>query len=213
MKLLFISVLATASITTMGTADLVNANVPSWRGAEDTAYYGWNDFEHGIGQPNMNEIGVPGAMLFNFAAGAIISGSGNIYNPTGGLDIHVYGYSNIEYAVLNFASQGNEFNYDQVALAVTFADQSQGYYFADTQAIEDYVAIPGFGANVTSSYEWDLSSIDQEIIEWGFFMTANNPHTSLDAVSVDIAMGAIPAPGALMLLSIAGCSIRRRRTA
>ncbi len=213
MKLLLTGVIVAASITSTVTADLVNPDVPSWRGADNTAYYGWNSFENAVGQPNMNEIGAPGAMLFNFAEGAMVTGAGNIYNPTGGLDIHVYGYSNIEHAVLNFSSQGNEFNYSQVALAVTFASGGQGYYFADSYEIEDYVEIPNFGANVTSSYQWDLSSIDQEIIEWGFFMTADAPHTSLDAVSVDIAMGAIPAPGALVLLGLAGCSIRHRRTA
>ena len=68
-----------------------------------------------------------------------------------------------------------------------------------------------FGANVSTSYTWDLSSYDGIVTEWAFFVSGTSAHNVLDAVTVDIFSGAVPAPGVLTLLAIASLHRRRRR--
>lgn len=209
-KTIFISV-AVLATTSMTSADLINPNVPEWRGDSGTTHYQWDSFSEAYQAPNFNDSGNGSGMLLNMAMNSIITGAGNIYNPTGGLDIHVYGYGPIDLAVLNIGSQGTEFDYADVSLYVS--DGENGTYFsADEFAIENYIPIPGFGAQVTSSFTWDLSDYDGNISEWAFFFSGTEAHNSLDAVSVDIAMLGVPAPSVLALLGLAGITTRRRRT-
>jgi hypothetical protein len=184
--------------------------VPAWRGDAGTQYYAWDSFTSAYNAPNFNDSGDAGGMLFNFADGAILTGSGNIYNQGGGLEIHVYGYGPLEQAVLNVASMGTELEYANVSLWVS--DGTNGQMFSyDTFATNYYEAIPNFGANVSTSYTWDLSTYTGAITEWAFFVNGTAAHNVLDAVSVDIFTGAVPVPGALVLLGIAGVHRRRRR--
>jgi hypothetical protein len=149
-------------------------------------------------------------MLFNFADGAMVTGSGNIYNQATGLEIHVHGNGPLEQAVLNLASMGTEMDYAGVTLWVS--DGTTGQMFSyDTFATNYYEEVPNFGANVTTSYSWDLSNYAGVVTEWAFFVNGTAPHNVLDAVTVDIFAGAVPVPGALALVGIAGLARRRRR--
>ena len=88
-----LSITAVCLTSTVATADLVNPLDPSWSGDATATRYEWNSFTEAYNAPNFPDSPFStGAQLFNFGAGATISGSGNIYNPAGGLDIHVYGY-------------------------------------------------------------------------------------------------------------------------
>jgi hypothetical protein len=206
-KVLVCSVVAIAATQT--SADLVNPEVPSWRGDAGTQYCGWDSFSSAYNAPNFNDSGDAGGMLFNFAEGAMITGSGNIYNQAGGLEIHVYGYGPVEQAVLNVASMGTEMDYAGVSFWVS--DGENGQMFShDTFATNYYEEVPNFGANVSSSYTWDLSGYNGVITEWAFFVNGTAEHNVLDAVTVDIFSGAVPAPGALALLGLA-CIVQRRR--
>ena len=197
-------------VTTQASADLVNPEVPEWRGDTGTAFYGWDSFSSAYNAPNFNDSGEAGGMLFNFAEGAMITGSGNIYSQQGPLNIHVYGYGPLEQAVLNVASMGTEMDYANVSLWVS--DGVNGQLFSyDSFSTNFYEEIPNFGANVSTSYAWDLSSYEGAITEWAFFVEGTSPHNVLDAVTVDIAYGAVPAPSALVLLSIAGLTRKRRK--
>jgi len=140
----------------------------------------------------------------------MLTGSGNIYNQGGGLEIHVYGYGSLEQAVFNVASMGTEMEYANVSLWVS--DGTTGQMFAyDTFSTNYFEEIPGFGANVSTSYTWDLSGYAGTVTEWAVFVNGTTAHNVLDAVSVDIFTGAVPVPGALVLLGIAGVHRRRRR--
>jgi len=197
-------------VTTQASADLVNPEVPEWRGDTGTAFYGWDSFSSAFNAPNFNDSGEAGGMLFNFAEGAMITGTGNIYSQQGPLNIHVYGYGPLEQAVLNVASMGTEMDYANVSLWVS--DGVNGQLFSyDSFSTNFYEEIPNFGANVSTSYAWDLSSYEGAITEWAFFVEGTSPHNVLDAVTVDIAYGAVPAPSALVLLSIAGLTRKRRK--
>jgi hypothetical protein len=207
----FISVVAVAVTTLSVQADLVNPEVPSWQDSAGAQFYSWDSFSSPYGAPNFNDGGDPGALLFNFAQGALVTEGGNLYGLEDGLNIHVYGYGPLEQAVLNIASMGTEFDYDSVVLGIN--DGTDFIYFDyDSFAINDYVEIPGFGANVSSSFAWDISDYDGPITEWAFIFTGAGAHNVLDAVSVDLLVGAVPAPGALALIGLGAVSIRRRRS-
>jgi MYXO-CTERM domain-containing protein len=209
-KVLVCSVVAIAA--THASADLVNPEVPTWRGDAGAQFYGWDSFSSAYGAPNYNDTGDGNAMVFNFAESAIITGSDNIYNQAGGLNIHVYGYGSIDQAVLNFASMGTEMDYAGVYLYVADGETGDGEMFSyDTLSTNYYEEVPNFGANVSASYTWDLSGHDGVITEWAFFINGVSAHNVLDAVSVDILAGGVPAPGALALLGLAGLAQRRRR--
>ena len=191
-------------------ADLVNPEVPTWRGDAGAQYYAWDSFTHAYNAPNFNDSGDAGGMLFNFADGAMVTGSGNIYGQTGGLEIHVYGYGPLDQAVLNVASMGTEMDYANVSLWVS--DGTNGQMFSyDTFATNYYQEIPNFGANVSSSYTWDLSNYEGTVTEWAFFVNGTDAHNVLDSISVDIFSGAVPVPSALALLCVSGLHRRRRR--
>ncbi len=207
-KVLVCSVVAVA--TTQVSADLVNPEIPSWRGDAGAQYYGWDSFSSAYNAPNFNDSGDAGGMLFNFAAGAQITGSGNIYNQSGGLDIHVYGYGPLEQAVFNVASMGTEMDYSGVSLWVSDGESGQMFSY-DTFATNYYEEVPGFGANVSTSYTWDLSGYNGVITEWAFFVNGTAPHNVLDAISVDVFSGAVPAPSVLALIGVAAVSTRKRR--
>ena len=189
--------------------DLVNPDVPGWRGDTGSSYYGWNSFTSAYNVPNFNEIGDPGGMLFNFADGAMITGAGNIYNMNTGLNIHVYGYGSVDLAVMSFASQGTEMEYSNVSLWVS--DGTDGAFISvDSWNMNYYEPVEGLGANVTATYAWDTSSYDAIIIEWAIFINGTEAHNVLDAVSVDIFSAPIPTPGVLGVFALLGCRSRRR---
>ena len=196
--------------TTQVQADLVNPLMPDWQGDVNTAFYGWDSFTSAVGAPNFNDSGDAGGMVFNFAPDAIITGTGNIYNQVGGLEIHVYGYGPLEQAVLNVASMGTEMDYANVSLWVSDGENGQMFTY-DSFATNYYEEVPNFGANVSTSYTWDLSTYDGVVAEWAFFVNGTSPHNVLDAVTVDIAYGAIPSPSAIALLGIAGLATKTKK--
>lgn len=197
-------------VATSGYCGFVETDTPAWRGDAGSSYYGWESFSEAVGGPNMSDSGTPGGMLFNFAEGAFITSTGNIYNQAGGLNIHVYGYSEVEQAVLNISSQGSEFDYASVSLWVS--DGTDGMMFsADNWSMNYYEPVEGMGAITNTSYTWDISTYDGEITEWAFFFQGTEAHNVLDAVTVDVFAGNVPAPSALVALSLLGFRIRRRR--
>ena len=213
----FALLLAAATCAVASADEWISEDVPSWRGSEGSSYYLWDTFTSANGAvdgpnfPNNEPFPSGNAMLFNFAQGALVTEGGNLYGLEDGLNIHVYGYGPLEQAVLNIASMGTEFDYDSVVLGIN--DGTDFIYFDyDSFAINDYVEIPGFGANVSSSFAWDISDYDGPITEWAFIFTGAGAHNVLDAVSVDLLVGAVPAPGALALIGLGAVSIRRRRS-
>ena len=67
------------------------------------------------------------------------------------------------------------------------------------------------GAIVNVSWSFDLSGIDADIREVGLIWDSETSNISLDSASMDLRFAAIPAPGALALLGLAGLAGRRRR--
>jgi MYXO-CTERM domain-containing protein len=204
-----LSAIIAMSITAAASAGFINADIPSWRGDAGTSYYGWESFSDAGGGINWPDSGDSGATLMNFASGAFITGGGNMYGMEG-LNIHVYGSGDIDQAVLNIATMGTQFDYASITLAVD-AGQGYTYFNAAETAINYQESLGEQGDLINASLHFDLSSFDAEILEWGFILSGPMPHISLDAVMVDIATTAVPAPATIALLALAGIARRRRR--
>ncbi len=213
------------AIAAMSLAPLASAgewiveDAPTWRGDAGSAYYLWDDFTAANGYtdgPNMpnNEAFPSGnAMLFNFADGAMIAGSGNLYGYGGALNIHTYLYTDadVQSVALNLSTAGTMVDYTSMVLMWTdgIEDGESGMLFAD-ESINFMQEIPGMGYTVNASWNWDLGGIDADVRSLAIMFEGEGAHMSLDMVGVDI-LTAIPAPGALALLGLAGAATRRRR--
>ena len=196
-------------MTLSASADLVNPLIPDWAGEPTATKYEWNSFEQAYNAPNFPDSPFsPDVQLFNFTAGAFITGSGNMYNMDGGLNVHAYGMGSFELAVLNVATSGSELNYEDTYLFLRGNEGDEALIFG--AAIErDRVEVPGLGYNVTVAYAFETSDIMFDIIEWGFIFGGVDPHLSLDAVSIDI--NTVPAPASLVGIALVSAVRRRRR--
>ncbi len=219
------AVLAAVSVSSIAMGDFTVEDAPDWRGDANTSHFEWQSFEHAGGSDPMNfafpnlptsSSGAGSAVLYNFADGAMIAGDGNIYGFGGPLDIHTYAFTaaDAQDAVINISMAGSPMNYEGLYLAWNGADGESGLIANDGFAMNyleeaDFGGFPGVFANV--SYSFDLSAIEADVREVGIIFGGFAPHMSLDAVSLDIRTAAIPAPGVLALLGIAGAARRRRR--
>ena len=194
-------------------------DAPDWRGADGADYYHWDDFTAANGYvegPNMpnNEMFPSGnAMLFNFAEGAIVAGSGNLYAMGGPLNIHTYAYTDADLTAgtLNVASIGTLIDYSSMMLVWDDGiDGGESGMLFGAASVNFSQAIPNMGDSVNVSWNWDLSGIDADIRTVGLMFESEGPHISLDMVSLDL-LTTVPAPGALALLGLAALSSRRRR--
>ena len=190
-------------------ADLVNPDVPSWRGDAGTGFTQWDSFTSADGGANAPDQGF-GFNLFNFGTGGVIAGSGNLYGAGGGLNIHVYQAGppilGLNEAVLNIAFIGNRIDTDNVRAFV--GEMGSGSY---VDSVAELRSTSGSGQFVseTWAFTFDLSAFSGGVFPLSFFFGSELPNTSLDAVSIDY--NTIPAPGALMAMGLLGVARRRRR--
>ncbi|MCH2142916.1 MAG: hypothetical protein MK077_07980 [Phycisphaerales bacterium] len=216
------AILTTVAVAFAGTASAGTwyaEDVPDWRGTDGADYYHWDDFTAANGYvdgPNMpnNEMFPSGnAMLFNFAEGAIIAGSGNLYAMGGSLNIHTYAYTDADAlaVTLNLATVGTLIDYTSMMLVWTDGTEEgdSGMLFG-SESVNFSQEIPNMGDSVNVSWNWDLSGIGADIRSIGLMYESEGSHISLDMASLDI-LTAVPAPGALALLGLAALSSRRRR--
>ncbi len=220
MRIVRIAVLAALIGASPAAADFVVEDAASWRGDANCSWYHWESFSSASAAtgPNFptNEPFPSGeSMLFNFSDGAVVSGEGNIYGFGGPLNIHTYMYtsSDVQQVVANISMHGTELLYDQVMLVWTDGVEGgeDGFLMADV-AINYWEEVDfggGVGAIGSVSYAFDVSSVTADIREVGLMFQTAAPHSSLDAVAIDIMT--VPAPGVGAVLAIAGVGTRRRR--
>ena len=205
------AIAAILSITAASAADLVNPDIPSWRGDSNTAYAQWDSFTSADGGPNAAEQG-SGWNLYNFGSGAIIASSGNLYGAGGALNIHVYPAAaplfGMQEAVVNISFAGNPIDTSNVRAYV--GEAGSGTYVDASSASQVGGGGGGF-APVTWAFTYDLSAVGQGFQGLSFFFGSELANSSLDAISIDVRGSAIPGPGALALLGVAGIGARRRR--
>ncbi len=206
---LFLSVCVSTLVASAASGDLVNPDVPSWRGDALTTYAEFDTFTSAVNGPNFADVGGGGFQLFNFAPGAIIASSGNIYSPAGALNIHLYSLgpvANPAEAVLNVSWGGTMLDTGDVQAFI-----GGEYYDAVNVEQRDSAASPFGGTTDTWAFTFDLSAFSG-VDSLAFFFGNDGAHGSLDAVSIDVR--SVPAPGALVLASLAGVlGVRGRRRA
>jgi MYXO-CTERM domain-containing protein len=204
-------------------ASYVIEDTPTWRGDANTRWYEWESFtsaSHDTG-PNFpgNEAFPSGeALLFNFGAGAVISGDGNIYGFGGALNMHAYAYTDadVQEVLANVSMHGTEMLYSQVMLV--WNDGIEGGaegFLAGTMSTNHWEEVDYGGGNIGAianvSWSFDLSGLTADIRQLGLLVQTAGPHSSLDTVSLDIQLASVPAPGGLALLGLAALGRRRRR--
>ncbi|MDG2291154.1 MAG: hypothetical protein P8L37_00725 [Phycisphaerales bacterium] len=223
-KKLIVSAVAVAACGFAATASagFTNEDFASWHGSANSTYYSWDNFTSAGGAPNWSDQGGFDALVVNTGNSdhAMLTGAGNMYGFGGGLNIHTYAYGeNIQEVQFNISAAGTPFDWAGVGIVYTTADGGTGY-LPNFGYNVNYSAEDGFGGYaVNHSYNFDLSFVPGNITEIGIFAETmdvdgdgfGDAHSSLDAISLDILSAAIPAPGALALLGIAGLAGRRRR--
>ena len=206
-----VSILAVAAATSFASADLVNPDVPTWRGTTGSSYAEFDTFTSAFAAPNFPDVGGGGWSLTNNGAPgtATIASSGNIYGFGGALDISMSSLAPINtptQAVLNVSWGGNMLLTGEGDVQALF----NGTYYNATAELRDSQESPFGGTVDTWAFTFDLTgAFGVGTLE--FFFGNEDANGSLDAVSVDVLGSPIPAPGALALLGLAGFARGRRR--
>jgi len=161
--------------------------------------YVWESFTDAGGGVNAptggNGTGSPSLVVV--AGSPIVTGSGNFYDPAGSFTMHLYGAGFVNNPTMEIAGLGTEFDASSFYL-----NTAQGPVFPTVEVVSGG---EGFGAFNTYSLSWEYQG---PAIFFNF--GTSGPHASLDRLTIGTFGEAIPAPGALALLGLAGLGRRRR---
>ncbi len=224
MKILRLQTLVAALVIGGGLAASAGTNgfvVPTIRGLSSTTFSGWESFTVGIGEPgNSGSLAGsdPSARLFQTAPGALVLGSGNIYNGEGKslFDVRYTAPSDsVGQVSLQVRTLGTELDYSSVKL---IAAGDAGAQTLTASRVElDRLAFgppppnPGSGVGVSSLWQWDLSGLGAEyfVIQFG----AADINLSLDSATLDVQLVPEPGAGALLALGALIVFVSRRARA
>ena len=169
--------------------------VPSFRGSANTEAGYWENFSVPFGPPG-NSADVPGAttdaLLIQSNTNALITGSGNLYNPSGVsaftiVDSTVFTLGTV---VLQVRTLGSEIDYNSVSLV--YSNDSGTHSLAPLFRHElNRAGMPGQGYNVSSLWQWDLSGLN--ITNFSINIVAAGPSLSFDSLTLDNAAQFSPA--------------------
>jgi hypothetical protein len=208
----FIALAATASVAEAG---LVNPLIPAWAGQANTQTATWDSFTQASGGANTPDG--PGSApfsLMNFAPGAFITGSGNIYSINSALYVMVTGGTRSNQlspinVVMNVATSGSLLSYGSTRLSL-FDSTGNSISFAPTSYEIRYDApTPPQGSAQTVAFVWSLGSLPIAASGFRIEFMAGAPSMALDAVRLDLQY--IPGPAPLALMGLAGLVSGRRR--
>ncbi len=163
--------------------------VPDWAGDENARFSQWLNFTSVLGDPgNAPDVGGSnaGGRLTQSVPGAIITGSGNIYNPAAASSFLLANESDAPYktVVLQTKIIGS-INADSVALE--YEENGQTKSLA-APAVEIARESGGFGDTVITQWTWDISQFALSRISIRF--DAAGSHASLAAVRLDVLLEA-----------------------
>lgn len=215
-----VAALALATAASSALAGVVNPLVPSWRGASNTMFMGWETFTAAYAGANAADMAGSSnlASLFNFGPGAVLTASPmptGIYNATGPLSIMIMGGvtsapRNPTEVVMNLASAGTGISNASVALTL-FDNSGNSRRLTPTSTSVRSSAPDGFGGTATTTaFSWTVDSLAWNCTRWQIDFSSTAPHAILDAVTLDFKL--VPTPGALAVLAaFAGGTPRGRR--
>ena len=219
------SAVAAVCVASSAWAGLVNPLTPSWRGATNTMFMGWDVFTSAYAGANAADMAGSSNLgsLFNFGPGSVLTSTPpmptGIYNPTGPLSIMIMGGvtaapRNPTEMVLNIASAGTGISNASVAITL-FDNSGNSRRFTPGTTTTRSSAPDGFtGTAVTTAFWFTIDSLAWSCSRWQVDFSSTGPHALLDAVSLDINFSTpVPGPGALSVLAtlLPGATRGRRR--
>jgi hypothetical protein len=196
--------------------------VPGFRGQADTTFAGWENFSVAVGAPGNagDQAGSDaGSTLWQTAPGALVLGSGNIYNGSEAslFEVRYDSAGPVGTVVFQMRTLGTELAYDSVRLVAVGSDGPISLGATRTEL--DRVTFgppppaPGSGFGVSSSWTWDVSALGVQ--DFVLSIPATEINLSLDSATLDVQL--VPEAGPVTLLVMGGVVLgllpsRRRRT-
>ncbi|MBL9139727.1 MAG: PEP-CTERM sorting domain-containing protein [Verrucomicrobiales bacterium] len=206
-QFLGVAALAASCSAVAGTNGFI---APAFRGQPDTTFTGWESFTVGIGEPG-NAGDLPGsnnsARFYQTAPGAMVLGSGNIYNGADKSQFEVR-YTAASQSVglvsLQIRTLGTELSYD--SLKLVGAGDTGPITLTATRTELDRISFgppppnPGSGVGVSSLWQWDLSGLGVDY--FSVSVAAAEINLSLDSATLDVQL--VPEPTVVPLAMLGG---------
>ncbi len=185
-NLLAFTLCLSAGLVQAGTNGFV---VPLFRGTPHTQAGYWESFSIPVGAPG-NPPDRPGATtaatLTQSETNAILTGSGNLYNPSGASVFTLADSAPfvLGTVIVQTRTLGSELDYASAMLSCT--NQSGAVALAPTAAAElDRGSQPGLGATVSHLWQWDLTGLG--VTAYAVTFRASGESLSFDSLTLDVA--------------------------
>lgn len=204
-----------AALAASAHAGFTNPLIPAWAGGPNTQYAAWESFTQPGGGPNLpDQAGSAPFSLMNYAPGAFITSTGNLYGAGAPLFISMMGGTQGNAAspinvVLNVSTAGSTINMSSVRLWLFDGSGNVSFFAPTTSEIRFDAPSPPQGSAQNVAFTWSLGSTAFAASGWRIEFGASAVNMALDAVRVDLQY--VPAPGALALVGIAAAMGARRR--
>jgi hypothetical protein len=219
MRSIAFGIATAACVAASASAGLVNPLIPGWAGTAQTTSAAWESFTQANGGANLpDQAGSAPYSLMNFAPGATITGSGNLYGAGSALYIMIMGGTLGNAAsptelVMNVATAGSLLNTSSVRLSLFDNAGNFAQYAPSASELRADAPSPPQGSAQTWAFTWSLPNPTFAATGFRIEFLASAQFMALDAVRIDANFTPIPAPGAFMLLAGAGALVARRRRA
>lgn len=168
---------------------------PDYRSLPGSTHGGWEIMTVPGNTPPGNRPDLPGnlsgASLLQLDPGAIITGTGNIYNHTGTSSFeitHSPGQA-VGWVTLQARTSGTELDYSTVRLTYEFGGQTLTVAPLDRIELDRSA---GMGVNVSSRWDWNLNAIAPTAYKIQF--GAKEPLMSFDSAVLDTAAVGVVVP-------------------
>ena len=181
--------------------------VPTFRGQDGSQAAYWESFTVGIGAPgNVANVGNDTtSILTQTQPGAMVLGSGNIYNQAliSEFTVSYSGGGPVGQVVFQARTSGTELDYGSVSL-----NYGAGALTAvRTELDRTSFGTPGVpgpqGFNVSSAWQWDLSTYN--VSSYTLSFKAAEPSLSFDSATLDTQV--VPEPGTWALAGLGGVAM------
>jgi len=199
---------ASLVLSALAHADFQNPFVPSFRGQPNTEYGGWESFTNPSLLPNSPDL--PGATtvdatIVQFLTSAFLVG-GNIYSFADAVEFEladtVPGY--LREVAFQTSTKGAELDYANVVL--NYVDGSGvPQQVAPTSQTELFFQVAQ-GVDVETLFEWDLTTLGDDVTSYTITFEAFEPSLSLDAVTLDTRFDEGPRVYCSAKVNSAGCT-------